>query len=148
MGARPRRYLGWSLGRRLGVALARSALRMAIRKGRPALHHLDQTFKMLRANAWACSKPAAYISMSRKENAHNDAKAEGVRKTLEYEQIHLSEYKNLAARARRSTTRTAAFELGLPAARRVRNTAREHLSRKSGQEPDNHNLTARITQRT
>jgi len=92
-----RRCLGWSLGRRLDAALATSALRMALRERKPAVHHSDRGVQyasgeytsLLRASGVA-------ISMSRKGNPYDNARAESFMKTLKYEQVYLSEYENLA----------------------------------------------------
>jgi len=92
-----RRCLGWALGRRLDAALATSALRTALKERKPGVHHSDrgaqyaagEYTRLLRGSGVA-------VSMSRKGNPYDNAKAESFMKTLKYEQVYLSEYENLA----------------------------------------------------
>jgi putative transposase len=97
-----RRCLGWSLGRRLDAALATSALRMAIKERKPKVdqglvHHSDRGVQYASGEYTSLLKESDIaISMSRKGNPYDNAKAESFMKTLKYEQVYLSEYENLA----------------------------------------------------
>jgi transposase InsO family protein len=95
-----RRVIGWALGRTLEAALAVSALTMALRQRRPTpgwVHHSDRGVQyasheytdMLKQNG-------ARISMSRKGNPYDNAACESFMKTLKYEEIYRSEYRDLA----------------------------------------------------
>jgi transposase InsO family protein len=92
-----RRCLGWSLGRRLDAALATSALRMALTGRKPAVHHSDRGVQYASGEYTSLLKEGGIaISMSRKGNPYDNAKAESFMKTLKYEQVYLSEYESLA----------------------------------------------------
>ncbi len=92
-----RRCLGWALGRRLDAALATSALRMALTGRTPQVHHSDRGVQYASAEYTSLLKcSGVQISMSRKGNPYDNAKAESFMKTLKYEQIYLSEYENLS----------------------------------------------------
>ena len=97
-----RRCLGWSLGRRLDAALATSALRMALKgdntkERKPQVHHSDRGVQYASCEYTNLLKENdVAISMSRKGNPYDNAKAESFMKTLKYEQVYLSEYDNLA----------------------------------------------------
>jgi putative transposase len=95
-----RRVVGWALGRTLEAALALSALRMALDQRRPApglVHHSD------RGVQYACSaytdrlrQHGITISMSRKGNPYDNAQAESFMKTLKYEEVYRTEYRDWA----------------------------------------------------
>ena len=92
-----RRCLGWSLGRRLDAALATTALRMALAGRKPQVHHSDRGVQYASGEYTSLLKASGvFISMSRKGNPYDNAKAESFMKTLKYEQVYLSEYENLA----------------------------------------------------
>jgi transposase InsO family protein len=92
-----RRCLGWSLGRRLDAALATAALRMALNGRKPQVHHSDRGVQYASGEYTGLLKESGVaISMSRKGNPYDNAKAESFMKTLKYEQVYLSEYENLA----------------------------------------------------
>jgi putative transposase len=89
--------LGWALGRRLDAALATTALRMALKERKPSVHHSDRGVQYASAEYTSLLKASGVqISMSRKGNPYDNAKAESFMKTLKYEQVYLSEYDNLA----------------------------------------------------
>jgi len=91
-----RRCLGWSLGRRLDAALATSALKMALRDRKPDVHHSDRGVQYASGEYTSLLKENGIaISMSRKGNPYDNAKAESFMKTLKCEQVYLSEYDNL-----------------------------------------------------
>ena len=93
-----RRVIGWALGRRLEADLALMALRMALleRKPQPGLvHHSD------RGVQYACERYTemlthhqAQISMSRKGNPYDNAACESFIKTLKYEEVYRTEYRD------------------------------------------------------
>jgi transposase InsO family protein len=95
-----RLVIGWALERSLEAELAVGALRMALaQRGAPAglIHHSD------RGVQYACDRytellneHGVRISMSRKGNPYDNARAESFIKTLKHEEIHRVEYRNLA----------------------------------------------------
>ena len=92
-----RRCLGWSLGRRLDAALATSALRVAMQARKPQVHHSDRGVQYASGEYTSLLRASGVqISMSRKGNPYDNAKAESFMKTLKYEQVYLSEYESLA----------------------------------------------------
>ncbi|MGH7937948.1 MAG: IS3 family transposase [Chthoniobacterales bacterium] len=95
-----RLVIGWALERTLEATLALGALRMALaRRGAPAglIHHSD------RGVQYACgaytqllTDRGIQISMSRKGNPYDNARAESFMKTLKHEEVHRVEYRDLA----------------------------------------------------
>ena len=95
-----RLVIGWAVERTLEAKLAVGALEMALAKrGAPAglIHHSD------RGVQYACGEytqllrdRGVQISMSRKGNPYDNAKAESFMKTLKHEEVHRVEYKDLA----------------------------------------------------
>jgi putative transposase len=95
-----RRVIGWALDRTLEARLTVQALEMALRRRRPGpdlAHHSD------RGVQYACSEYTALlkasgirISMSRKGNPYDNAYCESFMKTLKYEEVYTSEYRDLA----------------------------------------------------
>lgn len=94
-----RRVIGWALGRTLEDTLTLRALRMALDQRRPApglVHHSDRGVQyasseytdLLRAHGIT-------ISMSRKANPYDNAKAESFMKTLKYEEVLREDYRDL-----------------------------------------------------
>lgn len=94
-----RRVIGWALGRTLEASLAVEALRMAIRRGRvePGLvHHSDRGIQYASfAYTELLTEHGIRISMSRKGNPYDNAKAESFMKTLKSEEVYRSEYRDL-----------------------------------------------------
>lgn len=95
-----RRVIGWALGRTLEDTLTLRAVRMALEQRRPApglVHHSDRGMQyasgdytdLLRAHG-------IVISMSRKGNPYDNAKAESFMKTLKYEEVFREDYRDLA----------------------------------------------------
>ena len=93
-----RRVLGWELGHTLAAELALGALRQAL-KGRsfaPGLvHHSD------RGVQYACGdytqllrEHQIRISMSRRGNPYDNAQAESFMKTLKYDEVYRSDYRD------------------------------------------------------
>lgn len=100
-----RRCLGWALEQYLEAELALAALRMALarRPVEPGLvHHSDQGVQYASLDYTALLKEHGFrISMSRRGNAYDNAKAESFIKTLKYEEVYLFEYESITeARAR------------------------------------------------
>jgi transposase InsO family protein len=95
-----RSCIGWALQRSLEAGLVLEALRMALRKRdlRPGLvHHSD------RGVQYACKdytdelkEHGIDISMSRRGNVFDNAMAESFIKTLKYEEVYRTEYRDLA----------------------------------------------------
>lgn len=95
-----RRCIGWALERYLEAELALSALRMALatRRVEPGLvHHSDQGVQYASlAYTTLLKERGIRISMSRRGNAYDNAKAESFIKTLKYEEVYLFEYETMA----------------------------------------------------
>lgn len=95
-----RRVIGWALGRTLRAELTLAALGMALRQRQPVpglVHHSD------RGVQYACRAYTALLqqhtitsSMSRKGNPYDNAQAESFIKTLKYEEVYRTEYRDLA----------------------------------------------------
>ena len=94
-----RRVIGWALGRTLESELAVEALRMAVKGGRvqPGLiHHSDRGSQYAsRAYTDLLVDWGIRISMSRRGNPYDNAQAESFMKTLKYEEVYRSEYRDL-----------------------------------------------------
>ena len=94
-----RRVVGWALATHLQASLAVAALRMALRRRRPApglVHHSD------RGVQYACADYAALLethglqpSMSRIGNPYDNAKAESFMKTLKHEEVDGRAYRDV-----------------------------------------------------
>ena len=95
-----RKVIGWALDRTLEATLTLEALRMALSKRKPApglVHHSDRGVQyasgdytdLLKANG-------IQISMSRSGNPYDNAQCESFMKTLKYEEVYRSEYRDLA----------------------------------------------------
>jgi putative transposase len=100
-----RRLLGWSLEHYLEAELALAALRMALAGREVAaglVHHSDQGVQYASlAYTDLLKEQGIQISMSRRGNAYDNAKAESFIKTLKYEEVYLFEYESISeARAR------------------------------------------------
>ena len=100
-----RRCIGWALEPYLGAELALEALAMALatRQVGPGLvHHSDQGVQYASSAYTELLKERGIrISMSRRGNAYDNAKAESFMKTLKYEEVYLFEYETVAeARSR------------------------------------------------
>ena len=94
-----RRVIGWALGCTLATELTLAALRMALDQRRPApglVHHSDRGVQY----AWqeytnVLREHGVAISMSRQGNPYDNAKAESFMKTLKYEEVYRSEYRDV-----------------------------------------------------
>jgi putative transposase len=100
-----RRVIGWHLSDGLDDSLTLTALRMALahRVVRPGLvHHSDRGVQYASGDYTDVLKANGIdISMSRKGSPWDNAACESFMKTLKYEEVYRSEYRNLVdARAR------------------------------------------------
>jgi len=95
-----RRVIGWHLGEGLDDSLTLSALRMALqqRTVRPGLvHHSDRGVQYASGEyTGTLTYHGIDISMSRKANPWDNAACESFMKTLKYEEVYRTEYRNLA----------------------------------------------------
>ena len=100
MDAFSRRVLGWSLGRTLEASLAIEALKKAFRRGKVTsglVHHSDRGVQYASSEYTdLLSERRILISMSRRANPYDNAKAESFIKTLKCEEVYRSEYRDLA----------------------------------------------------
>jgi putative transposase len=94
-----RSCVGWALQRSLETALVLEGLRMALRRRRPAaglVHHSDRGVQYAsRDYTQMLEQHGIRISMSRRGNVYDNATAESFIKTLKYEEVYRSEYRNL-----------------------------------------------------
>jgi putative transposase len=94
-----RRVIGWHLDDCLEDSLTLTALRMALRGRavRPGLvHHSDRGVQYASGDYTALLKDNGIdISMSRKANPWDNAACESFMKTLKYEEVYRTEYRNL-----------------------------------------------------
>lgn len=93
-----RRVIGWELSRTMEGELTLAALRMALRRRQisPGLvHHSDRGVQYA-ATSYIdlLTQRGIQISMSRKGNPYDNAQAESFMKTLKYEEVYRSEYRN------------------------------------------------------
>jgi putative transposase len=100
-----RRCIGWALGRTLQSSLATEALMMALtsRSVEPGLvHHSDRGVQYAsREYTDLLKENGILISMSRRGNPYDNAKAESFMKTLKMEEVYLYEYEDeVEARSR------------------------------------------------
>lgn len=103
-----RLVIGWSLERTLEAKLAVAALRMALSKRKVPqglIHHSDRGVQYACADYTKILEDREIcISMSRKGNPYDNARAESFMKTLKYEQVHREEYRDIADARRRIGT--------------------------------------------
>lgn len=94
-----RRCIGWALQRTLEAALALEALRMALRQRRPnpgLVHHSDRGVQYASYDyTTELQRHGIRISMSRLACPYDNAQAESFIKTLKYEEVYRTEYRNL-----------------------------------------------------
>lgn len=95
-----RRVIGWHLDQGLDNSLTLQALRMALRERTvlPGLvHHSDRGVQYASHEYTQLLKDHGIdISMSRKANPWDNAACESFMKTLKYEEVYRTEYRNLA----------------------------------------------------
>jgi len=94
-----RREIGWALDRTLEASLTIEALQMALRRRRPApglVHHSDQGVQYASTDYTDLLQASGItISMSRRGNPYDNATCESFLKTLKYEEVYRSEYRDL-----------------------------------------------------
>jgi len=94
-----RRCIGWALRRDLEAALVVEALRMSLvrRRPRPGLvHHSDRGAQYAARDYTALLQQYGIrISMSRLATPYDNAQAESFIKTLKYEEVYRTEYRDL-----------------------------------------------------
>jgi len=95
-----RRVIGWHIAAEMDVSLTLNALLMAVRQRgvKPGLvHHSDRGVQYAaEAYIQLLKENGIEISMSRKANPWDNAACESFMKTLKYEEVHRTEYRNLA----------------------------------------------------
>jgi transposase InsO family protein len=95
-----RRVIGWELGRTLEKELPLSALRMALSRrtiSAGLVHHSDRGVQYAsHAYTDLLKSHGIQISMSRKGNPWDNAACESFIKTLKYEEVYRSEYRDLS----------------------------------------------------
>ena len=94
-----RRCIGWALDRHLEASLALNALDSAL-AARPVqkglVHHSDRGVQYAsKAYVDTLKNAGIEISMSRRGNPYDNAKAERFIRTLKYEEVYLYEYESL-----------------------------------------------------
>jgi len=88
---------GWHLGRHLDHALTLTALKKALEKGNPQIHHSDQGVQYAATEYVTRLQDAgATISMAEVGQAWQNGYAERVIRTIKEEEIDLSEYSDFA----------------------------------------------------
>lgn len=94
-----RRCLGWALQRSLESALVLEALRMTLTRRRPPpglVHHSDRGVQYASRDYTAqLEQHGIRISMSRLATPYDNARAESFIKTLKYEEVYRTEYRDL-----------------------------------------------------
>lgn len=95
-----RRCIGWALEPSLEAELALEALRMALADRRVEaglVHHSDRGVQYA-SSAYTdlLTQHQIRISMSRRGNPYDNAKAERFIRTVKYEEVYLCEYENIA----------------------------------------------------
>ncbi len=100
-----RRAIGWALGRTLQDDLSLAALKLAISRGRVEeglVHHSDRGSQYAsRDYTDQLKKHNIQISMSRRGNPYDNAKAESFMKTLKYDEVYRTEYRDFEDARRR-----------------------------------------------
>jgi putative transposase len=94
-----RRVIGWALARTLEDELTLEALRMALKRRKPTaglVHHSDRGVQYASQEyTELLLEHRARISMSRRGNPYDNARAESFIKTLKYEEVYRQEYRDL-----------------------------------------------------
>ena len=94
-----RRCIGWALERHLRAELAVAALQQAIaERGVKAglVHHSDRGVQYASLQyTGLLEEHGVSISMSRRGNAYDNAKAERFMRTLKYEEVYINEYEDM-----------------------------------------------------
>ena len=97
--AHSRRCIGWALDRTLDASLALNALSSALAQRsvpRGLVHHSDRGVQYAsKAYIDTLKNAGIRISMSRRANPYDNARAERFIRTLKYEEVYLYEYESL-----------------------------------------------------
>jgi len=95
-----RKVIGWALDRTLEATLTVEALQVALDRRKPSaglVHHSDRGVQYASADYTGLLKANGIsISMSRSGNPYDNARCESFMKTLKYEEVYRSEYRDLA----------------------------------------------------
>ena len=95
-----RRVIGWSLDDTMAESLTLAALQMALKQreiGPGLVHHSDRGVQYAAGSyTQLLRENGITISMSRKGNPWDNAACESFMKTLKHEEVHRTEYRNLA----------------------------------------------------
>jgi len=95
-----RRVIGWSLGRTLEAELTISALRIALRVRQPESGLVHHSYRGVQYASHAYTNllkdHKVRISMSRRGNPYDNAACESFMKTLKYEEVYRTDYRNFA----------------------------------------------------
>lgn len=95
-----RRVIGWAFDRELSTELTLQALMMALEERRPApglVHHSDRGVQYVsRDYTELLQAYGIRISMSRRANPWDNAACESFIKTLKYEEVYRTEYRDMA----------------------------------------------------
>ena len=95
-----RRVIGWALDRTLETSLTLEALRMALERRQPVpgvVHHSDRGVQYAATDYTdLLQQNGLLISMSRRGNPYDNATCESFIKTLKYEEVYRTEYRDLA----------------------------------------------------
>ncbi len=90
--------VGWHLSRDIDTRLTLAALDAALSRRSPSaglIHHSDRGVQYVSADyVLRLEKAGAQISMSRKGNPYDNAKAESFFKTLKREEVYIKDYQN------------------------------------------------------
>jgi len=93
-----RRVIGWELSRAMTTELTLAALGQALRRRRPGpglVHHSDRGVQYAATDyVELLAAHQIQISMSRRGNPYDNARAESFIKTLKYEEVYYSDYRN------------------------------------------------------
>lgn len=88
---------GWSLGASLASDLACAALRQALQRGAPRIHHSDQGIQYAAEGYLALLREhGVQSSMGGRGRPTDNPYAERVIRTIKEEEVHLNEYRSLA----------------------------------------------------
>lgn len=88
---------GWQLAAALGVELTLPALRRALRRRRPEIHHSDQGVEYAaREYTGLLQQVGVQISMAEVGHAEQNGYAERMMRTIKEEEVNLSDYRDLA----------------------------------------------------
>ena len=92
---------GWSLSRGLDTSLTLEALRKALRRGRPEIHHSDQGVQYAANQYVAALGKDVRVSMAQVGQAWRNGHAERVIRTIKEECVDMEDYADLADARRR-----------------------------------------------